>query len=104
MSFADIESMVNAGNVALLANASLNYIGEIGDVSIDGVFSDGRNESNAIGALRGVREITFSWYAVDIGTLKAGTAVCVRETEYVVAKIERDKTGWVTLYLRGGMA
>lgn len=100
--FADIEAMVNAGCGALLANATLTYLGETGDVSIDGAFRDSRNEPDAIGAPRGVREITFSWHAADIGTLKAGTLVSIRGVDYSVAKIERDKTDWVTLHLRGG--
>lgn len=104
MSFAAIESMVNAGCGALLANATLSYLGETGTVEIDGVFHDSRNEPDAIGAPRGVREITFSWHADDLGTLKAGTAVSVRSVNYSVAKIERDKTGWTTLHLRGGVS
>lgn len=101
--FADIEAMVNAGSVALLANATLSYIGEAGDVAIDGVFNDSRSEPDAIGAPRGVREITFSWHAADIGTLKSGTTVSVRGVAYQVSRIERDKTDWVTLHLRGGV-
>jgi len=101
--FADIEAMVNGGCDALLANATLAYIDETGDLSIDGVLRDSRNEPDAIGAPRGVREITFSFYATDLGCLTAGRHVVIRETDYAIARIESDKTGWVTLHLRGGV-
>lgn len=100
--FADIESIVNTGMGALLANATLSYIDSTGDSTIDGVLRDSRNEPDAIGTPRGVREITFSFHATDLGSLASGTPVTVRDTDYTVARIESDKTGWVTLHLRGG--
>jgi len=104
MSFAAIETMVNGGASALLANATLSYTAGVDTLSVDGNLNDNRNEPDAIGTPRGVRQVTFSLLQSALGGIVAGTPVTVRGVLYEVARVERDKSGWVTLHLRGGVA
>lgn len=104
MSFADIESMVNAGCNTLLQNATLSYVNGVTPTDVLCIFADRRNAPDAISAPRAVREITAEVLEADLGGIVPGTSVTIRSAVYEVAKVERDKTGWVTLHLRGGVA
>ena len=101
MSFADIEAMVNAGCNTLLQNATLSYVNGVTPTDVLCVFSDRRNEPDAIGTPRGVRDITAEVLEASLGGIVAGTSVTIRSVAYQVSRVERDKTGWVTLHLRG---
>lgn len=100
MSFAAIESMVNAGCNTLLQNATLSYLNGATPTEVLCIFADRRNEPDAIGTPRGVREITAEVIEGDLGSIVAGTPVTLRSVAYQVSRVERDKTGWVTLHLR----
>ena len=100
--FAAIESQVNSDVHSVFGNATLTYLNGATTVAVDGVLLDNRDEPEAIGAPRGVRSITFQMLASALGTLTAGTPVTIRAVNYSLSRIERDKTGWATLHLRGG--
>lgn len=117
--FADIEATLNGAVQNLLANATLSYSSGIVTVEVDGIFNDSREAPDAIGTPRAVRNVTFSLTDGQAGcddlpyrggkepehtTLVAGTVVAIRGLSYTVSRIERDKTGWVVLHLRGGAA
>ena len=101
MSFDAIESMVNTGCNALLQNATLSYLNGAVSTDVPCLFSDSRNQPDAIGVPRAVREITAEVVEADLGSIVAGTVVTLRTVAYQVSRVERDKTGWVTLHLRG---
>ena len=100
--FAAIESQVNSAAHSTFGNATLTYLNGSTTVAVDGVLLDSRDEPEAIGTPRGVRSITFQLLVSLLGTLVAGTPVTVRAVNYSLSRIERDKTGWATLHLRGG--
>lgn len=102
--FSDLEATINASLGTLFKNAVLTYIDVAGDAAVDGTFWDTRDEADAIGTPRGVRLVRFEMLEADLGSLAAGTRVSIRDVAYQVSRIERDKTGWVTLHLRGGVA
>lgn len=99
--FADMEGFVNSGVKALLENAVLSYIDEVGDREVTGVFSDPRNVPDSVSANRPHRGLVFELLENNLGSLSVGTQVSVRGQDYTVGGIDRDKTGWVTLKLRG---
>lgn len=101
--FAAIESELNGTVHSVFGNATLTYLNGVVTVSVDGVLLDNRDEPEAINAPRGVRSITFQMLATSLGTLVAGTPVTVRSVNYSLSRIERDKTGWAVLHLRGGV-
>lgn len=103
--FADIEAMINNAVHSSLSNATMTYGIERGAIatSVDGILDDKRQEPEAVGTPRGVRSITFELLEASAASLAAGMQVSIRNVIYAISRIERDKTGWVTLHLRGGV-
>lgn len=101
--FAAVESLVNDTARAVFTNATLVVVSGASPARVDGILADRRNEPEAIGTPRGVRAVTFEIQESLLGSLAAGVAVSIRNVSYIIARIERDKTGWVTLHLRGGV-
>lgn len=99
-SFASIESVINASALGALSNAVLSYDNEGTSTEVTCVFSDSRNEPDAIGTPRGARLIVAEVLESDLGGIVSGKAVAIRSVAYSVARVERDKTGWVKLHLR----
>lgn len=102
--FAAVESLVNDSARSIFGNATLVVIGGGSPARVDGILMDRRDEPDAIGTPRGVRTVTFEIQESLLGDMVAGAQVSVRSVNYAIARIERDKTGWVTLHLRGGVA
>ena len=100
--FAAVESLVNTTVGALFSNATLTVVSGATAASVPGIFRDHRDEPDAIGTPRGVRELTFEIPLALLGDMVAGATVSVRSVTYTIARIDRDKTGWVMLHLRGG--
>lgn len=103
INFVDTEAMINGAVHSTFSNATLTYLRGAIAASVDGILDDKRNEPEAIGTPRGVRAVTFEIQESLLGSLAAGVAVSIRNVSYIIARIERDKTGWVTLHLRGGV-
>lgn len=103
INFVDTEAMVNGAVHACFSNATLSYLRGAISTSVDGILDDKRNEPEAIGTPRGVRSVTFELLEGSAASLTAGMPVFIRGVQYAISRIERDKTGWVTLHLRGGV-
>jgi len=99
--FADMEGFVNSGVKALLGNAVLSWDDGSTPVEVTGIFSDPRNVPDSVAANRAHRGLVFELREAELGNLVAGTPVSVRGQDYTVGGIDRDKSGWVTLKLRG---
>lgn len=101
--FAAVESLVNDTARAVFTNATLVVVSGASPSRVHGILTDRRNEPEAIGTPRGVRAVTFEIQESLLGSLAAGVVVSIRNVTYAISRIERDKTGWVTLHLRGGV-
>lgn len=103
INFVDTEAMVNGAVHACFSNATLSFLRGAISTSVDGILDDNRQEPEAVGTPRGVRAVTFELLESSAASLAAGVQVSVRNVNYAISRIERDKTGWVTLHLRGGV-
>lgn len=103
INFVDTEAMVNGAVHACFSNATLSFLRGAILTTVDGILDDKRQEPEAVGTPRGVKSVTFELLEASAASLAAGMTVSIRNVTYAISRIERDKTGWVTLHLRGGV-
>lgn len=95
MTFASIESSINAATVSALANATLTW-----GVSstADGVFRNG--SAVLLGDLAMGSEPSFTGLTSAIGAIAYSTAVTCNSTSYTVVRSEPDGAGMTRLTLQ----